>query len=46
MKMAKCLMLIGIGMGSVLLYQKYEKPIKKEIDKKLRKTDKMLDEML
>ena len=54
MNVAKCMLksafFIGIGIGGTIAYIKYSKPvmqgIEKMIDKKIRKVDEELDEMM
>ncbi|MEG2322292.1 MAG: hypothetical protein RSB71_02265 [Bacilli bacterium] len=50
MKIAKSMLLMGIGIGATLAYQKYSKPamqkIEKLIDKTVRKVNNELDEMM
>lgn len=47
---AKSMMLIGIGIGATLMYQKYSKPVMKEMEKfankTIKKIDKELEEMM
>lgn len=47
---AKSMMLIGIGVGATLMYQKYSKPMMKEMEKIANKTmnkmNKELEEMM
>jgi len=49
MKVAKSMLLIGLGVGGTLAYQKYSKPamqkMEKMVDKKLKKVDQ-LEEMM
>jgi len=50
MNLAKNMMLVGLGIGGTLAYQKYSKPamkqVEKVIDKTIKKVDKELDEMM
>lgn len=46
MKMTKNIALMMIGAGAVLAYQKYSKPVMKEMDKTLHKADKKLENMM
>lgn len=47
---AKSMMLIGIGVGATMMYQKYSKPVMKEmekfVDKTMKKVNKELEEMM
>ena len=46
MKTLKSMMLIGIGVGATLAYQKYSKPVMKEMEKLANKTmDKVNNEL-
>jgi len=50
LKTAKGLMLIGLGVGGTLMYQKYGKcavkEVEKVVDKTMRKADHKLEEMM
>ena len=50
MKMFKTSLLIGLGVGGTLMYQKYSKPMinkmEKLIDKTVKKVDSELEEMI
>lgn len=46
MKMAKDVALMAIGAGAFAAYQKYKKPVEKEIDKAFKKTVKMANQKL
>lgn len=50
MNLTKNMILVGLGVGGTLAYQKYSKPAMKEIekviDKTMKKVDKELDEMM
>lgn len=39
-------MLIGIGIGATIMYQKYSKPVMKEMEKFANKTIKKIDREL
>ena len=47
---AKSMMLIGLGVGATLMYQKYSKPMMKEMEKiankTMKKMNKELEEMM
>lgn len=43
---AKSMMLIGIGIGATIMYQKYSKPVMKEMEKFANKTIKKIDREL
>ncbi len=49
MKM-KDMALLGLGAGTVLMYQKYNKPVKKKmeqvVNKTIKKADKQLENMM
>lgn len=49
-KMTKSALLIGLGVGGAMAYKKFQKPIKKEVekvlDKTIRKNDNKLEEMM
>ena len=42
----KNMMLIGIGVGATMMYQKYNKPIMKEMEKFINKTKKKMNKEL
>ena len=42
----KNMMLIGIGVGATMLYQKYNKPVMKEMEKFINKTKKKINKEL
>lgn len=46
MKMAKDIMMMGLGAGAVLAYQKYNKPVMKKMEKAVDKTVKMANDKL
>ncbi len=46
MKVCKSIALMGLGAGAVLAYQKYNKPIMKEMDKIVKKTKKKANDTL
>lgn len=46
MKMAKSMMLMALGAGSVVMYQKYNKPLMKKMSKMMNKMDNKLEEMI
>ena len=46
MKMAKTMMLMGLGGLSVIAYQKYSKPLMKKMSKLMNKMDDKLEEMM
>ncbi len=50
MKLAKSMLLIGMGVGGTILYQKYSKPVMKEMEKLIDKTvnsvSSTLDDMM
>ena len=47
---AKSMLFLGIGVGATLMYQKYSKPVMKEMEKiankAMKKIDKELEEMM
>lgn len=43
--MAKSMFLIGLGVGATIAYQKYSKPLSREIEKLIDKTVKNVDEL-
>ncbi len=47
---AKSMMLIGLGVGATMMYQKYSKPVMKEMEKfankTMKKMNKELEEMM
>ena len=49
-EIAKSMMLIGIGVGATVAYQKYSKPVMKEMEKfankTMKKMNKELEEMM
>ncbi len=45
-KMAKSIMLMALGGASVIMYQKYNKPLMKKMDKAMSKIDDKLEEMI
>jgi len=45
-KMTKSMMLMALGAGSVLMYQKYNKPLMKKMSKMMNKMDDKLEEMI
>ena len=49
-KMTKSALLVGLGIGGALAYQKYNKPVRRQIDKLINKTvrknDNKLEEMM
>lgn len=46
MKLAKSMALMAAGVGATLLYQKYKKPMEKEIDKTINKSMRAIDKKL
>ena len=46
MKWMKTMMLMGMGAGAVLAYQKYNKPLMKKMDKMMKKTKKKANNTL
>lgn len=50
MKLGKSMALIGLGVGAVLAYQKYNKPVMKKmetvVNKTIKKADKKLEDMM
>lgn len=44
--MAKSMMLMALGGASVLMYQKYNKPLMRKMDKAMSKIDDKLEEMI
>lgn len=50
MKMAKDVMMMSLGAGAVLAYQKYKKPVMKKldkvVDKTMQKANKKLEDMM
>lgn len=50
MKFVKNVALLGMGAGAVLAYQKYSKPMKKQVEKAvdstMKKTNKKLENMM
>lgn len=46
MKLAKSMALMMAGVGMTLLYQKYKKPMEKEINKTINKGMKAVDKKL
>lgn len=50
MRLGKNMALMGLGAGAVLAYQKYNKPLKKKIEKMankaMKKTDETLEDMM
>lgn len=46
MKFAKGMVLMAMGAGAVLAYQKYEKPVMKQANKAVRKVRKKTNDML
>lgn len=46
MKLTKSMMLMAIGGASVLMYQKYSKPLMKEMSKMMNKMDDKLEDMM
>lgn len=40
MKMARNMAMVAVGAGAVLAYQKYQEPMKKQMNKMLSKVDK------
>lgn len=45
-KMAKSMMLMALGAGSVLMYQKYNKPLMRKMSKMMNKMDDKLEDMM
>lgn len=43
MKLVKDMALIGLGMGAVLAYQKYNKPVMAEMEKMMNKMSKKMN---
>lgn len=46
MKMAKTMMLMGLGGLSVIAYQKYNKPLMKKMSKMMNKMDDKLEDII
>lgn len=46
MKLTKDIALMMVGAGAVLAYQKFSKPMMKEMDKALDKADRKLENMM
>ncbi len=50
MKLGKSMVLMGLGAGAVLAYQKYNKPVmakmEKIVDKTMKKTSDKLEDMM
>lgn len=50
MKIGKSMILMGLGAGAVLAYQKYNKPImekmEKMVDKTMKKANEKLEDMM
>ncbi len=46
MKMARDMAMMALGAGAVLAYQKYQEPVKKEMDKMMKKAPKTLEDMM
>ena len=42
----KSMMLIGLGVGATIAYQKYSKPLMKEMEKFINKTKKKMNKEL
>lgn len=45
-KMTKSMMLMALGAGTVLMYQKYNKPLMKKMSKMMNKMDDKLEDMM
>lgn len=45
-KMAKSMMLMALGAGSVIMYQKYNKPLMRKMSKMMNKMDDKLEDMM
>lgn len=46
MNLAKSMMLMALGAGSVIMYQKYNKPLMKKMSKMMNKMDDKLEDMM
>lgn len=50
MKIAKSMLLVGLGVGGTIAYQKYSKPamkkLEKFVDKSVKKVNQEIDEMM
>ncbi len=50
MKIARSMLLVGLGVGATIAYQKYSKPVKHKVESFVNKTTKRinqdLDEMM
>ena len=46
MKLGKNMLLMGLGAGAVLAYQKYNKPLMKKMDKMMKKTKRKANDKL
>ncbi len=46
MNLGKSMMLMALGAGSVLMYQKYNKPLMKKMSKMMNKMDNKLEDMI
>ena len=44
--LAKSMMLMALGAGSVIMYQKYNKPLMKKMSKMMNKMDDKLEDMM
>ena len=46
MKMARDMAMVALGAGAVLAYQKYQKPMKKQMNKMIKSMNDTLDDMM
>jgi len=46
MKLTKSMMLMALGGASVVMYQKYNKPLMKKMSKMMNKMDNKLEDMI
>ncbi len=46
MRMARDMAMVAVGAGAVLAYQKYQKPMKKKMDKMMKSMNETLDDMM
>ena len=46
MKMVRDVAMLTVGGCAVLAYQKYQEPVKKQMEKMMKKTDKALEDMI
>jgi hypothetical protein len=46
MRMARDIAMVAVGAGAVLAYQKYQKPMMKQMDKMRKSMSETLDDMM